>query len=181
MDTVCSAKVATQTLTVSFSGTGGGNVYASPVGATWSSDLSSDSVDLPQGTTVTLSALPYSNSTFDGWPGVCNKDGGNCVMTMDAPKSINATFNAAPKVRGAVKQFDTLQAAYNDPTTDNGSIIKLIEGALTGSFTAGRNIGVILEGGYDASYSAIGVTTIIQPPVLIRSGIVRIQGLISIK
>ena len=82
------AKVVTATftleqyaLTIGTDGNGSGTVTADP--------------DQPQydcGTVVTLTATADIGSTFTGWSGACPGTGG-CVVTMDAAKSVTATFS----------------------------------------------------------------------------------------
>lgn len=68
------------TLSVVTSGTGSGSIASSPSGTTFAS-----------GAVVTLTATPNSDSTFTGWSGACSGTG-SCVVTMDAPKTVTATF-----------------------------------------------------------------------------------------
>jgi beta-lactam-binding protein with PASTA domain len=57
---------------------------------------------------VTLAASPASGSSFTGWTGACSGTG-TCTVTMDAAKSVTATFDqtiqpppacVVPKVKG---------------------------------------------------------------------------------
>ncbi|GIW24984.1 MAG: hypothetical protein KatS3mg069_1251 [Meiothermus sp.] len=86
------APAATFALTVSKGGTGGGTVSSSPsginCGATCTANFSS-------GASVILSAVADAGSSFAGWGGACTGSG-TCSVTMDAAKSVTATFNAAP-------------------------------------------------------------------------------------
>ena len=82
------------TLTVSKSGTGSGTVTSSPAGINCGSDCS-ESYDQDQGTSVTLTATPATGSTFGGWSGACSGTGA-CTVTMNAAKSVTATFNLQP-------------------------------------------------------------------------------------
>jgi Fe-S cluster biogenesis protein NfuA len=77
------------TLTVSKAGTGTGSVSSSPAGIDCGSTCSAD---FDQGTVVTLTAAAGANSTFVGWSGACTGTG-SCTVTMDAAKSVTATFN----------------------------------------------------------------------------------------
>jgi hypothetical protein len=79
-----------QTLTVSKSGTGSGTVTSSPAGINCGSTCS---YAFAYNTQVTLMASPTSPSTFGGWGGACSGTG-TCAVTMDAAKSVTATFNA---------------------------------------------------------------------------------------
>ena len=82
----------THTLTVSKGGTGGGTVTSSPAGISCGSTCS---VAFAAGAQVTLSVQPTAGSSFTGWSGACSGSGG-CVVTMDAAKSVTATFTADP-------------------------------------------------------------------------------------
>jgi len=66
------------TLTVSNAGNGSGTV--TPPGGTFN-----------HGTTVTLSASPAASSVFTSWSG-CTANGSSCSVTMDAAKTVTATF-----------------------------------------------------------------------------------------
>ena len=51
----------------------------------------------PTGTPVTLTATPAANYGFAGWSGACTGTG-DCTLTMDAAKSVRATFTLLPKL-----------------------------------------------------------------------------------
>jgi hypothetical protein len=76
------------TLTVSKAGTGGGTVTSSPAGIDCGGTCSA-AYDF--GTVVTLTPSAVTGSTFTGWSGACTGTG-SCVVTMDAAKSVTATF-----------------------------------------------------------------------------------------
>ena len=79
------------TLTVALAGTGAGNVRSTtPAGITCGSDCTET---YAAGTVVTLKATPARGSTFTGWSGACSGVG-PCVVTMDADKSVTATFGS---------------------------------------------------------------------------------------
>jgi hypothetical protein len=78
------------TLTVSKSGTGTGTVTSSPSGIDCGSDCSES---YNQGTSVTLTATAASGSIFEGWSGGGCSGTGTCTVTMNAAKSVTATFN----------------------------------------------------------------------------------------
>ena len=73
---------AAMPLTVLTAGTGSGTVSKTP-----------DQVEYLVGMVVTLTATPNVSSTFTGWSGDCTNVIGVCVVTMDAPKSVTATFD----------------------------------------------------------------------------------------
>jgi hypothetical protein len=78
------------TLTLSATGSGTGAVTGSGISCPGSCSQS-----YPAGTTVTLSPTPALGSTFSSWSGACTGSG-SCTLTMDAAKSITATFTAVP-------------------------------------------------------------------------------------
>src|SRR3990172_6683645 len=77
-------------LNVTKTGTGGGMVTSSPGGINCGTDCNEP---YDQGTSVTLTAAPNGTSTFGGWTGACSGTGA-CTVTMDASRSVTATFTA---------------------------------------------------------------------------------------
>jgi endonuclease YncB( thermonuclease family) len=77
----------THNLTVDKAGTGSGIVTGTGIhcGSNCTESYAS-------GTSVTLTATPASGSTFAGWSGACSGTG-SCTVTIDAAKSVIATFN----------------------------------------------------------------------------------------
>ena len=78
------------TLTVTRQGTGSGTVTSSPTGINCGSTCSAS---YAAGTSVTLSALPASGSTFGGWGGACSGTNSSCTVSMSAARSVTARFN----------------------------------------------------------------------------------------
>jgi hypothetical protein len=74
-------------LTAAKDGTGSGKVTASPIdcGANCSAYYDSGSV-------VTLTATPATGSAFTRWSGCDSVSGTNCTVTMNAARSVTATF-----------------------------------------------------------------------------------------
>jgi List-Bact-rpt repeat protein len=99
--TMDSAKSVTATFTnkpvlsVSKSGSGQGTVTSSPAGINCGGDCNEP---YAQGTTVTLTAAPNSDSTFGGWSGACGGTNLTCNVTMDTDKSVTATFALKPQL-----------------------------------------------------------------------------------
>jgi hypothetical protein len=75
-------------LTITKVGTGSGAVTSSPAGIDCGADCTGPYV---VGTSVTLTAAPAPGSSFVGWAGACSGTGA-CQITMDAAKSVTATF-----------------------------------------------------------------------------------------
>jgi len=78
----------TAMLSLTFAGAGTGSVSISPPNAQCTSACA---VPIALGTTVTLSYKEDAGSTFAGWGGACSGTG-PCTLTIDAPKSVTATF-----------------------------------------------------------------------------------------
>jgi hypothetical protein len=97
---------------------------------------------------------------------------------MTGTKTVNASFIAAPKAKVGIKEFSEVQAAYDDSATVNNAVIKLLDDTLTGNFTAGRNITVTLEGGYNALFSGTSSDTVIKGAVVLKSGTVKMKGIV---
>jgi hypothetical protein len=77
-----------QTLTVSKTGTGGGTVTSIPAGISCGLDCAES---YAYNTSVTLSAVPATGSTFAGWSGACTGTG-TCTISMNSNKSVSAAF-----------------------------------------------------------------------------------------
>jgi glucose/arabinose dehydrogenase len=77
------------TLTVATAGAGSGQVKSVPAGIRCGTDCT-EAYD--NGTVVNLTPKPVAGSTFAGWSGSCTGTG-SCAVTMNAAKSVTATFN----------------------------------------------------------------------------------------
>lgn len=90
----------TMSLSVAIGGSGTGTVATSqppPQGLNCGSGTPNTGTcvaNFTSGTSVTLMAAPIGSSTFDGWGGDCGFAGTalTCSLTMNAPKSVTATF-----------------------------------------------------------------------------------------
>jgi uncharacterized repeat protein (TIGR02543 family) len=80
-------------LSVKVEGDGSGSVTSSPAGINCGSDCT-ETYD--SGTGVTLTATPQGGSTFAGWGGACTGNSTTCTLTMDASRSVTATFTNKP-------------------------------------------------------------------------------------
>jgi beta-xylosidase len=82
--------VTNYTLTVSKGGTGSGTVTGGGIncGTTCSASY-------PSGSSVTLTAAAASGSTFAGWSGACSGTSATCTVTLDANKSVTASFSGS--------------------------------------------------------------------------------------
>lgn len=80
---------AVRLLTVAFEGKGKGTVTSHDGLIQCGSDCQED---YAANTKVTLTATPTDSSTFGGWSGAC-AGSGDCGITMDQAKTVNALFN----------------------------------------------------------------------------------------
>src|SRR5207302_3725998 len=78
------------TLTVGKGGTGTGTVTSADGGISCGPTCAAP---YDSGTLVTLTASPSSGSTFGGWSGCDGVSGPTCTVTMNASRSVTATFN----------------------------------------------------------------------------------------
>ncbi len=76
-------------LTVDKSGTGSGTVTSAPAGLDCGSTCA---VNFPLNASVVLSAASAPGSTFTGWSGGSCSGTDTCTVTMDADKTVTATF-----------------------------------------------------------------------------------------
>jgi YVTN family beta-propeller protein len=81
-------------LTVTKAGPGAGSVTSTPAGVDCGTACLGGFVT---GAQVTLTATPASGSVFTGWSGGCT-GAGSCTLTMDADRTLTATFDLATNV-----------------------------------------------------------------------------------
>jgi hypothetical protein len=129
--------IQTFSLTTNITGTGSGSVNSSPAGINITSGTASAA--FIGGTPVTLFATPEAGSQFSGWSGACTGSG-DCTLTMDANKTVTATFNLLPNVR-----IEGTLVFYSFST--NG-VIQARNITFTENLLLGRPVSVFFEGGY---------------------------------
>jgi hypothetical protein len=104
-------------LDIGTSGTGTGNVTSSPAGINCGATCSASFV---AGTPVTLTASPTGGSIFFGWSGACTGTG-TCIVTMNAQKSVTATFLPPAAATEIFPPACQLPAGWTKPVTANSS------------------------------------------------------------
>jgi len=107
------------------------------------------------GTAVALTATPASGSQFSGWSGACSGTGA-CSVTMDAAKSVTATFAAVPPPPPA--QFTLTLTSVGD-----GSIAPQ-PAPLTPAGTATLALAATAGGQVSGKYNAGTVVTLTPVP-----------------
>jgi hypothetical protein len=83
-----------RTLTVAKAGSGTGAVSSAPAGIACGATCAAS---FATNASVTLSASADTGSLFIGWSGACSGTG-SCNVTMDAAKSVTATFESPPRL-----------------------------------------------------------------------------------
>jgi uncharacterized repeat protein (TIGR03803 family) len=78
-------------VSVALMGTGSGTVTSTPPGINCGATCSAS---FAGGTMLTLTATAAAGSGFSGWAGACTGTGA-CTLTVNAAKSVSATFNAS--------------------------------------------------------------------------------------
>jgi phospholipase C len=81
-------------VSVQLAGTASGTVTSSPAGISCAPTCAAS---FNSGTTVKLTATPAKGAFFAGWAGACSGTG-ICTLTMNANKSVTATFNISQTV-----------------------------------------------------------------------------------
>lgn len=122
---------ATYSMTISTSGTGSGTVAVNPSGPSYAS-----------GTVVTLTATPNTGSTFAGWSGACSGMATTCTVTMEANRSVTATFNLVLttytlSIVTSGTGSGSITANSTGPTYVSGTVVSLTATPNTGSTFAG--------------------------------------------
>ena len=176
-----SARFAQNTATsfslhVTLAGTGSGSVHSSPIAISCITGSDTGcSASFPSGTVVTLTAGPDRTSVADGWSDACS--GSLCAITMNNDKNATVGFSLAPKVKLNLNDstgFNLLSDAYSNAS----STIYALDTALTGGWTLNASKYITLIGGYQADYAKRTGFTVLSGNLTIKSGSLRIDGLI---
>jgi len=163
-------------LTVAVSGAG--SVYSSPDAI--SCDSGTCSAVFSQLQTVTLTAVPAWYSTV-GWTG-CTASGNNCSVTMNADKSVTATFTGNNNVRlnsATPTLYSRIMDAYNAIGLSGSGNIQAQVFTFLETPVFGNPVNVLLEGGRSASfdptsgYSTVGTLSILKGSVTISNIVIK--------
>ncbi|MDX2003896.1 MAG: hypothetical protein SFU83_01345 [Meiothermus sp.] len=119
----------TQSLAVSKAGNGTGTVISNPAGVDCGATCASS---FAQGSTVTLTATPAGGSSFTGWSGACSGTG-TCSVTMDAAKSVTATFTGPNAPTGTLTVAQPANAPGNSTRNKGDTNVPMLAFTLTPS------------------------------------------------
>lgn len=148
-------------LNVTKSGNGSGTVTSNPAGINCGATCSAN---YNAGTVVTLTAAPTTGSTFTGWTGSGCSGAGTCAITIDAAKSVTATFDlitytlTANRAGNGFGSINSTPAGINNCTAATCSAIFNYDTIVT--LTASANLGSTFNGWSGASCSGTGTCVV---------------------
>lgn len=172
--------VADQPMTVTLSGTGKGTVTSNPAGISCiSGSTTGCSASFTAGPSVSLSQLPQSDSTFDGWSGDCSGTG-TCSNAMTAARNVTATFTLAPKAMIGTTGFTSLGLATATVSAGTEATTILVIGLDLDPemLTVDSNRKIILIGGHNSDYSKGTTPTTLKGPLTISTGSLTVEALV---
>jgi len=153
---------------------GNGDVYSDPPGIACPSTECSH--NFPENSNVILHATPDSHSTLEDWTAPCSGKG-ECSVTMDAAKVVNATFRLASNVMIGMSGYNSLNAAYT--ASANGSTIMALDTELVENLNLNQNKSITLKGGYKADYSGkSGLQTILKGVLTVTNGKINLEDIV---
>ncbi|MGB3941599.1 MAG: toxin TcdB middle/N-terminal domain-containing protein [Candidatus Manganitrophaceae bacterium] len=193
-------------LTLTKSGTGSGSITSNPVGLDCGATCTPS---FALSTSVALTATSSVGSTFTGWSGACTGTGA-CNVTMDAAKSVTATFNdnqppTAPDVLTATASSDTQIVLLWTVSSDNmgvdhyvverspnktsySSIGSPTVNQLTNSASSGvtylYRVRAVDAAGNASAYSSVDLATAIvfaDDPIVAQSTVVKADHFIKLR
>jgi hypothetical protein len=103
----------TFTLTAGVTGTGTGTLTSNPIGISCPADCTQA---YNAGTSVVLTEAPGGGSYFGAWTGCGSTTATTCTVTMDAARSVSASFILLPTITTTTLTDATIGVAYG-PTT----------------------------------------------------------------
>jgi hypothetical protein len=167
-----------RTLSASITGNGSVNSDPSGIGCTTGN---SGVCSYPFNYALTIALIPTagSGSILNGWSGCSSLNGNYCLVSMTANKTATATFIATPAVRVfGVGGYSSLQPAYNSASTGNTIQAQAME-LPSESLNMGMGKTILIEGGYDASYSSnSGGYTTMTGALNLDTGALTVENLI---
>jgi hypothetical protein len=177
ISTSVSATVNIQTdkfLTITKPGSGTGTITSSPAGINCGATCSSP---FPHGSPVILFQSTTNSSGFSAWGGVCSGTG-DCAFSMSSDRSVTADFTLSPMAKNLRTgvAYNLLQTACSEASS--GDTIRILSTLPAAGLNLDTAINLTIEGGFDPTYSScIGLTPIFGP-VKIKTGTIRVNGLV---
>jgi hypothetical protein len=151
------------TLTVNLSGSGGGTVNSTiPASGLIVCSWPHQPGDIcstvqPYGTLLTLNATQDS-STLVTWSGCDSTNLNSCNITLTSDRTVTTTFTYVKPVRidrsNPLREYDSIQAAYDDQLTVNGDVILAREFTFIGNLNLNKTKNITIKGGFAPDYVA---------------------------
>jgi PKD domain/Divergent InlB B-repeat domain len=155
---VGTAPPTTFALSVAKAGTGAGTVTSSPSGINCGSACTQT---FALGTNVALTASPSVGSVFAGWSGSGCSGSGECPITVDAAKSVTATFNLASFALSVTKSGTGTGKVTSPAGIDCGATCSFtFPGATVVTLTATADPGMFFMGWSGSGCSGIGTCSV---------------------
>jgi len=166
----------TQVLSLAIGGEGGGSVAVTPNPP---GDVCPGNCNqtFNEGTVVTLTPTPAGGSMFSGWSGDCSGSG-SCQLTMDAAKSVTATFSWQPYVKNSAtgNMYGLIGPLYD--LLSGGEDVLLMGTGFSENLTFGRPVSFTLKGGYDSSFLLANSFSTIHGSIVIGDGCVAMENIV---
>ncbi|MBL0892540.1 MAG: hypothetical protein IBJ19_18270, partial [Gemmatimonadaceae bacterium] len=145
-------------ITVVPTGTGDGQVFAGSVISCLRANGSNSgtcSATVPNGTTLTLTAIPDGESNFSGWTGACSGTG-LCQVTVDQARTVTAVFTRR-QVLLTLNLAAGSQGGFGSVSTSSGFTCTLAEGESSRQCSTlvdvSRNLTLTASPGVDQTFS----------------------------
>jgi len=133
--------------------TGAGSVASTPAGINTTAD---QTAQFAEGVDVTLTATPADNTKqFDGWGGECTGTG-DCVVTMDAAKTVTATFSDIVVDPVEVTLTVTFQGDGTGTVSSGGDGVINCTATCTGTYLEGDTVTLTTVSDAGSSFLAWG-------------------------
>jgi hypothetical protein len=173
-----SGSLGSLVLAVTVTGSGGGTVTSNPTGSNptgISCTSGTCSTTFPYGTIVNLLKTPDVDSLFGGWSVDCTGID-TCTVAMEGSKAVTSTFTLAPKIKldvNAATGYETFTEAYTNTT----GLLYAMDAVIAGNWTLDGGKAIVLNGGYQADYTARTGYTTLNGKLTIQNGSLRVDRL----
>ncbi|HBG07055.1 MAG: hypothetical protein A2075_22095 [Geobacteraceae bacterium GWC2_58_44] len=171
-----------RTVAVQTTGLGSGSVNSNPSGiACLTGSTAGCSASFAGGSTVTLIPYPSLSSVFSGWSGACTGTG-NCQLTIDAAKSVTASFAVRPppvRIDGRTTPYFTVDGAL-DAILTVGQTVRAKNDTFVENVIMTSPVPILLKGGFtDAAFSTRTTTsfTVVDGTLKIQKGKLTVERL----